>query len=149
MERTIITRAPEGFSTISPYLMVDSVEKELDFLTNVFGAKFREPLKTPDGDIVHVVGFISEVAVMIGKTRPGLPLVTSMNYVFTDDVDETYNKALSLGAKSIMAPVDQFYGFRECGILDPQDNQWWIAKKFEHVNPEDIIRKIDEMSREE
>jgi len=147
MERTIKTRAPEGFSTISPYLMVHSVEKEIDFLTDVFDAKFREPLKTPGGDIIHVVGFISEVAVVIGKTRPGLPLVTSMNYVFTDDVDETYKKALSFGAKSLMEPMDQFYGFRECGILDPQDNQWWIAKKFEHVNPEDIVRRMDELSK--
>ena len=138
--------APEGFSTITPYVMVDDVEKQIDFLTKVFDVKFREPIRAPDGSIIHVAGVIYEVAIMIGQARPGLPQVTSMNYIFTEDVDKAYKKALSYGAKSLMEPADQFYGFRECGVMDPQDNQWWIARKFEHVSPEEIKRRMSEMN---
>ena len=141
--------APEGFSSITPYLMVDNVEKQVDFLEKVFDVKFREPLRSPDGTIIHIVGMLREVAIIIGKTRPGLPQERSINYVFTDEVDLTYKRALSFGAKSLMEPNDQFYGFRECGIIDEQDNQWWIANKFEHVSPEEIHRRIEEMSKKE
>ena len=141
--------APEGFSSISPYLMVDSVEKQVDFLTKVFNVNFREPLKSPDGSIIHIVGMLYEVAIMIGKTRPGLPQERSINYVFTDDVDKTFKRALKFGAKSLMEPVDQFYGFRECGVVDEQENQWWIANKFEHVSPEEIRRRMEGMSEKE
>ena len=141
--------APEGFSSITPYLMVDNVEKQVDFLEKVFDVKFREPLRSPDGTIIHIVGMLREVAIIIGKTRPGLPQERSINYVFTDEVDLTYKRALSFGAKSLMEPNDQFYGFRECGIIDEQDNQWWIANKFEHVSPEEIRRRIEEMSEKE
>ena len=140
--------APEGFSSISPYLMVDSVEKQVDFLTKVFNVSFREPLKSPDGSIFHIVGMLYEVAIMIGKTRPGLPQERSINYVFTDDVDKMFKRALKFGAKSLMEPVDQFYGFRECGVVDEQENQWWIANKFEHVSPEEIRRRMEGMSEE-
>jgi uncharacterized glyoxalase superfamily protein PhnB len=89
-----------------------------------------------------------EVAIMIGKTRPGLPQERSINYVFTDDVDKMFKRALKFGAKSLMEPVDQFYGFRECGVVDEQENQWWIANKFEHVSPEEIQRRMEGMSEE-
>ena len=140
--------APEGFSSITPYLMVESVEKQVDFLTKVFDVKFREPLRAPDGSIIHVVGLLYEVAIMIGKTRPGLPRERSINYIFTDDVDQLYNRAINYGAKSLMKPVDQFYGFRECGVVDEQKNQWWIANQFEHMSPEEIRQKIQKLSQQ-
>jgi len=147
MEKTINTKAPEGWSTVTPYLMVEDVEKEMDFLVNVFNAEFREPLTTPDGSILHVAGMIYEVGIMMGRHRAEFPPVTSMNYIFTEDVDEMYDKALSHGAKSIMRPVDQFYGFRECGIIDPQGNQWWIAKRIEEVSREEIRRRAEELNK--
>ncbi len=141
--------APEGFSSITPYLMVESVEKQVDFLTRVFDVKFREPLRTPDGSIIHVVGMLYEVAIIIGKTRPGLPQERSINYVFTEDVDKVYQRAINYGAKSLMKPVNQFYGFRECGVVDEQKNQWWIANKFEHLSPEEIQRRMLDSGQKE
>jgi hypothetical protein len=76
-------------------LIVDNVEKQVDFLEKAFNVKFREPLRSPDGSIIHIVGILYEVAIMIGKTRPGLPQERSINYVFSDDVDRTYKRALS------------------------------------------------------
>jgi uncharacterized glyoxalase superfamily protein PhnB len=141
--------APEGFSSITPYLMVESVEKQVDFLTKVFNVEFREPLRTPDGAIIHIVGMLYEVAVIIGKTRPGLPQERSINYVFTEDVDHVYNRAIKYGAKSLMKPADQFYGFRECGVVDEQKNQWWIANKFEHLSPEEIRQRMLESGQQD
>jgi len=149
MDNPIQSIAPEGFSSITPYIMVDDVEKQVEFLEKVFDVKFREPMKAPDGSIIHIAGMLYEVAIMIGKSRPGLTREKSINYVFTDDVNETYIRALQHGAKSLMPPTDQYYGFRECGVVDQQENQWWIAKKFEHVTPDEIRRRIEEMSKDE
>ncbi len=138
--------APDNYSSVCPYLMVESVEETFNFLVKVFNAKIREGLRTPDGFIVHGTAILYEVTIMIGRAKPEYPPLPGMNYVFTDNVDKTFNKALEHGAKSLMKPVDQFYGFRECGVEDPQGNQWWIAKKFEHVEPEEIQRRLNEMT---
>ena len=146
MNKNVESIAPENYSSVCPYLMVESVEDTLDFLTKVFNAKKREGLKTPDGFIVHGTATIYEVTIMLGRTSPEYSALPGMNYIFTDDVDKTYNKALEYGAKSLMKPANQFYGFRECGVEDPQGNQWWIAKKFEHVEPEEIQRRLHELN---
>jgi uncharacterized glyoxalase superfamily protein PhnB len=149
MDKSKKSIAPEGFSSITPYLMVDNVEKQVNFLEKVFDVKFREPIRSPDGSIIHIVGMLYEVAIIIGKTRPGMPRERSINYIFTDDVDGKYKRALTEGAISLMEPVDQLYGFRECGIVDEQENQWWIANKFEHVSHDELLRKIEETSDKE
>lgn len=134
--------APEGYSSVCPYLMVESVEIQLQFLKAVFDAEVTEELNQQNGEVMHGQARIGDTTVMMGKSREEYGTRESMNYVFVDDVDETYNKAIEQGATSLMEPIDQFYGNREAGLKDPQGNQWWIAKQIEKLSPEELQERM-------
>lgn len=128
MKSTSKNTAPPGYSTVCPYLMVHSVEKQLEFLEQVFGAQVTERKKQPDGAVMHGEARIGDTLIMVGKARDSYPPQPSMNYVFVADVDLVYQKALDNGAISLMAPTDQAYGNRDAGVKDSQGNQWWMAQ---------------------
>lgn len=142
-----INLAPEGYSTVSPYLMVESVEKEIDFLQNVFNAEITEEIKQSDESIMHGEVRIGNVVIMLGKAMKDNPPIKSMIYVFVESVDETYKRALELNATSIREPENQFYGFREAGIKDEQGNVWWIAQQIEKLSSEDFQQRMNELQK--
>lgn len=137
--------APEGRSTVCPYLMVEHVESQLEFLIRVFDARVIEELKDPDGSLMHGEALLGDTVVMVGKAREDYPARESMNYVFVHDVDLVYSQALKAGGSSLQVPADQFYGMREAGISDPSGNQWWIGTVFEILSQEEIEKRKKEM----
>ena len=141
---TLVT--PEGYSTVCPYLMVDSIERQIQFLMHVFQAEVIEELINPEGTIMHGEVQIGNTVIMMGKSRSGHPSLEGMNYIFAEDVDQTYKLALAQGAESLMEPGDQFYGMREAGFRDPLGNQWWVARQIEKLSQEEIQQRMDELS---
>ena len=141
--------APEGYPTVVPYLLVNSVEKEMEFLKYVFQAEPLEELKQPDGNIMHGEVRIGTAVIMLGKAKENFPSRESMNYVYVDNADEVYVRALKFGATSIMEPGDRFYGNREGGFTDPSGNQWWIAQILEVIPKEEMEKRLAEMQKAE
>jgi len=68
----------------------------------------------------------------------------TMLYVYVDDVDATFQRALAAGAMSVQAPADQFYGDRSGGVKDLFGNLWWIATHIEDVPPGELQRRARE-----
>lgn len=128
---------PDGFHTITPYLLVDAVEPLVEFLRGAFDARLREPIDRVDGTIRHAQLVIGDSALMLGRVREGGTPQPSMLYVYVDDCDDSYRRALASGATSIMPPADQFYGDRTAGVRDPSGNQWWLATHVEDVSLEE------------
>ena len=64
-----------------------------------------------------------------------------MLYMYVEDADAVYHKAIQAGGKSVMEPVDQFYGDRSGAVNDPAGNQWWIATRKEDVSSEELMRR--------
>jgi PhnB protein len=62
-------------------------------------------------------------------------------YLYVEDTDAVYRKALAAGATSVMEPADQFYGDRNAGVKDPSGDLWWIATHIEDVTPEELARR--------
>jgi len=141
--------APEGYPTVVPYLLVNSVEKEIEFLKFVFHAEHLEELKQPDGNIMHSEVRIGTSVIMLGRAKDNFPSRESMNYVYVENADEVYVRALKYGATSIMEPGDRFYGNREGGFTDPSGNQWWIAQILEVVPKEEMEKRLTEMQKAE
>ena len=139
-------QTPQGYSTVCPYLMVKSVEAQIDFLVNVFQAEVKEEMKAKEGELRHGEVRIGDSVIMMGKSREEYPSRKSMNYIFVQDVDTAYNKALELGAKSVMEPTDQYYGHRDAGIEDPQGNEWWIGQQIENLTAEELQQRMDEQN---
>ncbi len=129
---------PSHSSTVCPYLNVDNIEKQMDFLHRVFEAEMKETLKNSDGMVLHGEVVIGNVVIMLGKGSSAFPAQPSMNYVYVRDADLVYHKAIEHGATSIYPPDDKFYGLREAGFRDLHDNTWFIAQHISDVSAEEM-----------
>jgi PhnB protein len=132
---------PAGFHTVTPYLAVPDAEALIDFVVKVFDAKEREVIRQPDGRIRHAEVQIGDSIIMLGSTSSTFGTATATLYVYVDDADARYQKALDAGATSISEPTDQFYGDRHAGVKDPNDITWWVATHFEDVPPDELARR--------
>ncbi len=123
--------APAGYSTVCPYLIVASVEKQIEFLKEVFRAEVKgDYISQTDQYITHGEVRIGDTVVMIGRGNSQYPNRVGMNYVYVENADEVYKRAIQCGAASVMEPVDQVYGDRSGGFIDPQGNEWWVGQRL-------------------
>jgi PhnB protein len=129
---------PQNYSTVCPYLMVDSIELQMDFLKSAFDGIVKEALKNAEGIIMHGEVIIGDTVIMMGRGSAEFPSQASMNYVFVSDVNKVYKTAIELGAISMFEPTDRFYGIREGGFKDMHSNTWFIAQPFKVVSVEDM-----------
>lgn len=114
----------EGFHTVTPYLMVREAAKLVDFVRQAFGAEetFRT---TGSGGGIHAEVRIGDSMVMIGGggTWDGQPIPAAI-FLYVNEADVVYNRAVQAGASSISAPKDESYG-RAAGVKDPFGNVWY------------------------
>jgi PhnB protein len=134
---------PEGYHTVTPYLVVPEVEALIAFLEHVLGARAIEKIPGEDGKIRHGEVRIGDSVVMMGRASEPSQACKSMLYVYLADADATHARALAAGAKEVQAPADQFYGDRTAAFLDPAGNSWWIATRREQLSSEEITRRMN------
>ena len=133
---------PEGYHSVTPYLAVEGADKLLDFVKQAFDAvEVHECMRRPDGTIHHAEVRIGDSVVMLGEATGQWKPRPSTLYLYVNDTDATYRRALEAGATSLMEPANQFYGDRNAGIQDPSGNFWWIATHVEDVSPEEMKRR--------
>lgn len=126
---------PEGFHTITPYLQVRDAASLIDFLKRAFNAE--EILRAPreDGKIAHAQVRIEGSMVELADATPQFKPNPTAIWLFVDDADAVYERALAAGATSIHEPMDQDYGDREASVRDPFGNHWYIATHREDAEP--------------
>ena len=132
---------PEGYSTVTPFLLVDDAAGLLDYLQSAFGAEVLERMAAPDGTVMHALARIGDSRVMIGGATPQWPALASSFYLYVEDCDATYAQAIAAGGTSLREPTTEFYGDRSSGVKDASGNQWWIATHVEDVSPEEMERR--------
>jgi PhnB protein len=120
--------APEGSTVLCPYLMVPSVEAQIEFLVKTFDARITNETRAGDGFIQHGEVVIGDTNVMMGRASDQYPARLSMNFVYVSNVDVMHKRLLANGATEIMPPDDRPYGMRESGVKDIFGNEWWIAQ---------------------
>ena len=135
---------PQGYGTVTPYFSVRGAPRFIEFLKQAFDAKNTYIAAFPDGTVLSAEVRIGDSMVVIGEddSDPGEGKRScSKIYMYVDDVDVVYTKALQAGAKSIAQPADQFWGDRSGVIEDMAGNQWWIATHREDVSSEELIKR--------
>jgi len=132
---------PEGYHSVTPYLLVAGIPKLLDFLKQSFGAIERERIATPDGTIRHAEVKIGNSMIMMGEATAQWKAMPATLYLYVPDTDATYHRAIQAGARSVREPRDEYYGDRTAGVEDPCGNQWWIGTHIEDVSPEELERR--------
>jgi uncharacterized glyoxalase superfamily protein PhnB len=132
---------PEGYHTVTPYLIVGGAAKLIDFMKAGLGAQERGRMAGPDGRIMHAEVAIGDSVIMLSDAGPENPPMTAMLHLYVEDADAVYRQALQAGATSIREPGDQFYGDRSAGVRDAFGNQWWLATHIEDVPPEEMEKR--------
>ncbi len=139
---------PEGYHSITPSICVDGAQKLIDFLKNVFGAKERMRMGGPGGKIMHAEFNIGDSAIMVADAMPGCPARSNSLYVYVEDVDAAYKRALQAGGTSDREPQNMFYGDRSAGVTDAFGNYWGIATHVEDVSPEELKKRAEAFQKE-
>ena len=133
---------PDGYHTVTPYLLVPPGSKIVEFLVQAFGAKVVRVMKAPDGVIQHAQVRVGDSVVMMGEARGPHEPQTAMLYLYLPDVDGAYKRAMAApGATSILEPMDMFYGDRSGAVKDAHGNQWWLATHIEDVPDDELARR--------
>jgi PhnB protein len=141
---------PEGYRSITPYLVCKGAAKAIEFYTKAFGASEFVRMPGPGGSVMHAEVKIGDSMVMLadenkdrGALSPDTIGGTATSIMFyTDDVDAVFNRALSLGAKSEMPPADMFWGDRMGNLVDPFGHKWAIATHKEDVSPDEMQKRM-------
>jgi uncharacterized glyoxalase superfamily protein PhnB len=139
---------PDGYRSITPYLVVDGAAKLIEFLKKAFRAQeVFTPMVGPDGKIGHAEMRLGDSVVMMADATPEWKALTSLTHYYVDDVDAVYRSALQAGATSVREPADQFYGDRSATVRDPLGNLWSIATHKEDVSREELERRVADMMK--
>ncbi len=137
---------PEGYGTVTPYLLVEKGEELIAFLQEAFGAEEKLRLRRPDGSLMHAEVRIGDSAVMLGEPMGEFGPMPASIYLYVTDCDAVYEQAMAAGGVSVMEPMDMVHaGERYGGIRDPSGNLWWIATHIEDVSAEEQARRIESM----
>lgn len=146
---------PDGYHSVTPYLIVKGAGRAIDFYRKAFGAAEVMRFPGPNNTVMHAEIQIGDSRIMLAdesadgpyrspQTVGGTP-VSLMIYV--DDVDKTFNQALSAGAKETRAVQDQFYGDRSGNLIDPFGHLWTIATHKEDLSMQEIQQRMTTLAK--
>ncbi|MCU1287132.1 MAG: Glyoxalase/bleomycin resistance protein/dioxygenase [Acidobacteriales bacterium] len=145
---------PQGYHSVTPYLVIDGAANAIDFYKKVFGATEIMRMPAPGGNIGHAELKFGDSPVMMAdefpqmgyksaKTMGGSPM-SIMFYV--ENVDAVIQHAVANGATLIKPVQDQFYGDRSGTVTDPFGYSWNISTHIEDVTPEEMQKRMKAMS---
>ena len=141
---------PEGYHAVTPYLTVRGADKVIEFLKKAFGAEIAfEPLKRPNGKLMHAEVKIGDSRVMIADESPQAKATETTLCLYVPDVDNVFQRAVKAGGKTIMEPMDMFYGDRTGGVKDPSGNSWMIATHTEDVAMPELKNRAEEFMKQQ
>lgn len=136
----MVNAIPAGYGTVTPYVMVADVGGLLGFLERALGAVTVRASRLKDGTIMHAEARVGNSPLMFGQAKADFPAMPSGFYVYVEDCDALYARAVAAGAEVVMPPTDMFYGDRHGGVKDPAGNYWWIATHVKDVSDEEVER---------
>jgi PhnB protein len=146
---TSVKPIPDDYPRVSPHLSIAGAAAAIDFYARVLGATERMRMAMPDGTIAHAEIHIGGSIVMIGEEVPGRsePSPKTLGgspvslYLYVENVDEVFDRAVQAGAQGVQPPTDQFYGDRGAIFDDPFGHRWNIATRIENLSLEEMQRR--------
>lgn len=140
---------PEGHHTITPGLVCKGAARAIDFYKKVFGAKEVMRMEGPGGTIGHAELTIGDSKIMLNDEFPGMAMGPAdckahSLYVYFEDCDTVFNRAIAAGAKEITPVTNMFWGDRHGVFVDPFGHRWSVATHVEDVAPAEMDRRAKE-----
>jgi len=146
---------PDGYHTVTPYLICKGAAQALDFYKHAFGAKEELRMAGPDGSVSHAEITIGDSRLMLGEEHPAMGARSPATIggsgtgimLYVEDVDKMFQNALKAGATQTQPVQDKFYGDRMGTLTDPFGHVWHIATHIEDVSPEEMSRRHEEFAK--
>ncbi len=139
---------PEGFHTLTLTLVVRECAQAVEFYKNAFGARVHRIFYGPDGKkVIHAELEIGDSILMLSDEFPNMNVFSPQSpgggasagiFMYVEDVDEVFNRAVSNGATVIMPLMDAFWGDRAGGLVDPFGYRWSLATHIKDLSDEEI-----------
>ena len=141
---------PDGYHSVTPYLIIDGAARALDFYKRAFDAKELMRMPAPNDRIGHAEIRIGNSVIMLADEHPEMDARSPGHYggspvtlmVYVEDVDRQFKQAVAAGATEVRPVADQFYGDRTGTIADPFGYTWTIATKREEVSPQEMQKRF-------
>ncbi|HEY9522820.1 MAG TPA: VOC family protein [Thermopolyspora sp.] len=141
---------PRGYHTVTPSLFVAGAAKAIEFYKRALGAEELMRFPSPDGQIIHAEIKVGDSIIMLADEMPdmgrgpksigGTPVSF---FVYGNDVDAAWKRAVDAGAKEVVPLADQFWGDRTGCLEDPFGHQWWLAQHLQDLTPEEIRKNAE------
>lgn len=142
---------PKGYHSVTPSLVVAEAAKAIDFYVKAFGAEEISRFVGPDGMIMHATVKIGDSIIMLGDEMQGpggksprtLGGTPASFFIYQDNVDAAWKRAVNAGAKVTMPLADQFWGDRGGCVEDPSGHQWWLAQHVKDLTEAELREAAD------
>jgi len=143
---------PDGYHSVTPYLILDDATRALEFYKKAFGAVELARFPAPGGKIGHAEIKIGDSPIMLADEHPEMGQRSARTIggspislmVYVENVDALVAQALAAGAKLTRPVANQFYGDRTGGVEDPFGYFWYLATHIEDVPPDEMKRRAAE-----
>jgi uncharacterized glyoxalase superfamily protein PhnB len=148
-----IKGVPPGYHTVTPTLIVHDAAKAIDFYKRALNAQETSRYNGPDGRIMHAEIKVGDSFIMLSDEMPEMGVRGPKAYqgtpparlwLYLDNVDAAWKRALDAGAKETMALGDQFWGDRMGQIEDPFGHVWSLAQRVKDMTPEELKKAGEE-----
>jgi PhnB protein len=147
---------PNGFTSVTPHLIIRGAGEAIDFYKRAFNATELMRLASPTGQIGHAEIQIGNATVMLADEYPDMGIRGPLSLggtpvsllIYVEDVDARFNQAVAAGAKVVRPIKDQFYGDRSGTVQDPYGHMWTIATHKEDILPDELHRRFVEAMKQ-
>ncbi|HZA56280.1 MAG TPA: VOC family protein [Candidatus Udaeobacter sp.] len=148
---------PDGYHSVTPYLIVKGADRAIDFYKKVFGASQRMRMDGPNGTVGHAEIEIDGSAIMLADEFPDMGFRSPQSlggagvslHLYVKDVDACFNRAVAAGAKALRPVQDQFYGDRSGTLEDPFGHVWTISTHKEDLSPDEIRKRSEAFMKQQ
>lgn len=145
---------PQGYHTVTPQLTLDNASQSIDWYKKALGAEEVSRSLGPDGKIMHAEIRIGDSRIMVndvmmGKGPKGLGGSPASFWLFVDNCDALYERAVKAGATVQMPLADQFWGDRAGSVEDPAGYTWWIATRKEDLTEAELHQRAAEFFKQQ
>ena len=140
---------PDGYHSVTPYLIIKGAADAIDFYKKAFGATELFRMPQPDGKVAHAEIKIGDSPIMLSDEHPEMGYVGPTTIggspvslmIYVDDVDTIFKQAITAGGEQLKPLQDQFYGDRSGSLKDPFGHVWHVATHIEDVSPEEMDKR--------
>jgi PhnB protein len=148
---------PDGYHVVTPYLTVRDAAQAIDFYKKAFGAEQTVRMDSPDGKVMHAEIRIGDSVVMLGDENPQMGSnspqtlggTTAGLMIYSENIDQAFDRAIKAGAKAISPPADMFWGDRYGQLVDPFGHKWSLGQHIRDVSPAEMVKAQEEWMKQQ